>query len=138
MNTTVAFLRPGASGAPEVVVNFGPLTGREATLAEIDRLARRLLEVAARVRVHAVRTHDMTPETETIVHQVDAEADAAASDSGLLRDICEDWAVDCAEERSLEPLGLCAPVGRATSRSTPSRSGGRRGARSRSLPGRRS
>ena len=41
MNTTVAFLRPGANGAPEVVVNFGPLTGREATLAEIDRLARR-------------------------------------------------------------------------------------------------
>ena len=87
MNTTVAFLRPGANGAPEVVVNFGPLTGREATLAEIDRLARRLLEVAARVRVHAVRTHDMTPETETIVHQVVAEADAAASDSGRLRDI---------------------------------------------------
>jgi len=53
-----------------------------------------------------VRTHDMTPETETIVHQVVAEADAAASDSGRLRDICEDWAVDCAEERSLEPLGL--------------------------------
>ena len=106
MNTTVAFLRPGANGAPEVVVNFGPLTGREATLAEIDRLARRLLEVAARVRVHAVRTHDMTPETETIVHQVVAEADAAASDGSRLRDICEDWAVDCAEDRSLEPLGL--------------------------------
>ena len=106
MNTTVAFLRPGAGGAPEVVVNFGPLTGREATLAEIDRLARRLLDVASRVRVHAVRTHDMTPETETIVHQVVAEADAAPFDGRRLRDICEDWAVDCAEERSLEPLGL--------------------------------
>src|SRR6476619_1382765 len=106
MNQTIAFIRPGAGGTPEIVVNFGPLTGREATLAEIDRLARRLLEVAARVRGRAVRTHDMTPETETIVHQVVAEADAAASDSGLLRDICEDWAVDCAEERSLEPLGL--------------------------------
>ena len=106
MNTTIAFIRPGAGGTPEIVVNFGPLTGREATLAEIDRLARRLLDVAARVRVHAVRTHDMTAETETIVHQVVAEADAAASDSGRLRDICEDWAVDCAEERSLEPLGL--------------------------------
>jgi len=105
MNTTVAFLRPGANGAPEVVVNFGPLTGREATLAEIDRLARRLLEVAARVRVHAVRTHDMTPETETIVHQVVAEADAPESRRDRLRDICEEWAVDCAEERSLEPLG---------------------------------
>jgi len=106
MNSTIAFVRPGAGGEPEFVVNFGPLTGREATLAEIDRLARRLLEVAARVRVHAVRTHDMTPETETIVHQVVAQAEAAASDSGRLRDICEVWAVDCAAERSLEPLGL--------------------------------
>ena len=105
MNTTVAFLRPGSGGSPEVVVNFGPLTGLEATLAEIDRLARRLLAVASRVRVHAVRTHDMTPETETIVHQVVAEATAAASHGDRLRDICEDWAVDCAEERSLEPLG---------------------------------
>jgi hypothetical protein len=105
MNTTIAFIRPGAGGTPEIVVNFGPLTGREATLAEIDRLARRLLDVAARVRVHAVRTHDMTRETETIVHQVVAEADAAASQGDRLRDICEDWAVDCAEERSLEPLG---------------------------------
>jgi cell pole-organizing protein PopZ len=105
MNQTIAFIRPGAGGTPEIVVNFGPLTGREATLAEIDRLARRLLDVAARVRVHAVRTHDMTPETETIVHQVVAEADADASQGDRLRDICEDWAVDCAEERSLEPLG---------------------------------
>jgi hypothetical protein len=105
MNTTVAFLRPGSGGSPEVVVNFGPLTGREATLAEIDRLARRLLAVASRVRVHAVRTHDMTAETETIVHQVVAEADAPESRRDRLRDICEEWAVDCAEERSLEPLG---------------------------------
>lgn len=105
MNRTIAFLRPGAGGTPEIVVNFGPLTGREATLAEIDRLARRLLDAAARVRVHAVRTHDMTPETETIVHQVVAEADEVASQGDRLRDICEDWAVDCAEERSLEPLG---------------------------------
>jgi hypothetical protein len=105
MNTTIAFLRPGSGDSHEVVVNFGPLTGREATLAEIDRLARRLLAVASCVRVHAVRTHDMTPETETIVHQVVAEATAAASHGDRLRDICEDWAVDCAEERSLEPLG---------------------------------
>ena len=105
MNPTIAFIRPGAGGVPEIVLNFGQLTGREATLAEVDRLARRLLDVAARVRVHAVRTHDMTPETETILHQVVAQADAAASEGDRLRDICEDWAVDCAEERSLEPLG---------------------------------
>jgi len=107
MNTTVAFLRPGSGGgSPEVVVNFGPLTGREATIAEIDRLARRLLTVASRVRVHAVRTHDVTADTETIVHQVVAEVDSPAFDRDRFRDICEEWAVDCAEERSLEPLGF--------------------------------
>ena len=105
MNPTIAFLRSGTDGAVEVVVNFGPLTGREATLAEIDRLGRQLLEFAAHVRVHAVRSHDMTADTETIVHQVFVEADAPASDSGRLRDICEAWAADCAAERSLEPLG---------------------------------
>jgi len=90
----------------EIVVNFGPLSGREATLAEVDRLARRLLEVTGQVRVHAVRTHDMGPESESIVHQVVVEADASADRADAVRDICEDWALDCAEERSLSPLPL--------------------------------
>jgi hypothetical protein len=104
MNPTVAFLRSDAARAIEIVVNFGPLTGREATLAENDRLARRLLTIADHVRVHAVRTHDVGDETETIVHQVVVEAEADADDAESLRDVCETWAVECAEERSLEPL----------------------------------
>lgn len=107
MNAAIAFLRSEVDGKVEVVVNFGPLSGREATLAEVDRLARRLLATsAAQVLVHAVRTHDMSPNTETIVHQVVVEADAPATGAEALRDVCEDWAVDCADERSLEPLGL--------------------------------
>ncbi|MCZ7589343.1 MAG: hypothetical protein M5U27_10925 [Gaiella sp.] len=107
MNAAIAFVRSNADGAVEVVVNFGPLSGREATLAEVDRLARRLLATAAaRVRVDAVRTHDMSPDTETIVHQVVVEADAPATEARALRDVCEAWAIDCADERSLEPLGL--------------------------------
>ena len=86
----------------EIVVNFGPLSGREATLAEVDRLARRLLEVTGQVRVHAVRTHDMGPESESIVHQVVVEADGA--DAEALRLVCEAWAVECADERSVAPL----------------------------------
>ena len=104
MNSTIAFVRSDAVGAIEIVVNFGPLTGREATLAENDRLARRLLAIADHVRVHAVRTHDMSDETETIVHQVVVEAEAGQDEAGTLRDACEAWAVECAEERSLEPL----------------------------------
>ena len=104
MNSTIAFVRSDAAGAIEIVVNFGPLTGREATLAEIDRLARRLLAIAANARVDAVRSHDMSPDTETIVHQVVVQAEAEPAEAGPLRDICEAWAVECAEERSLEPL----------------------------------
>jgi hypothetical protein len=104
MNPAIAFVRSEVPGAIEIVVNFGPLSGREATLAEIDRLARRLLAVADTVRVDAVRSHDMGPESETIVHQVVVDAEAPASEAPRLRDVCETWAAECAEERSLEPL----------------------------------
>ena len=104
MDLTTAFIRSEAEGAIEIVVNFGPLSGREATLAEVDRLARRLLEIAEDVRVDAVRSHDMGPHSETIVHQVVATAVASPSAAEPLRDIAEAWAAECAAERSLEPL----------------------------------
>jgi hypothetical protein len=104
MDLTTAFIRSDADGAIEIVVNFGPLSGREATLAEVDRLARRLLETADQVRVHAVRTHDMGPDSESIVHQVVVEAAAATPQAEALREVCEVWAADCAAERSLAPL----------------------------------
>jgi hypothetical protein len=105
MDLTTAFIRSDLGGAIEIVVNFGPLSGREATLAEVDRLARRVLEIADNVRVHAVRTHDMGPQSETIVHQVVVEADALTEEAAALREVCEAWAADCAAERTLEPLG---------------------------------
>lgn len=104
MDLTTAFIRSREDAAVEIVVNFGPLSGREATEAEVDRLARRLLAVAEQVRVDAVRSHDMGPDSEAIVHQVVIEADAGAAQAEALRDIAEDWAADCAAERSLEPL----------------------------------
>jgi len=104
MDETTAFIRSATDGAIEIVVNFGPLSGREATLAEVDRLARRLLGTLDEVRVHAVRTHDVSRASESIVHQVVVEAPAAASTAEALRDVCEKWAVDCAAERSVEPL----------------------------------
>ena len=105
MDTTTAFIRSEADGAIEIVINFGPLSGREATLAEVDRLARRLLRTAAQVRVDAIRSHDVGPDSETIVHQVVVDADAPARQAAALREICVAWAADCAAERSLEPLG---------------------------------
>lgn len=104
MDLTTAFVRSEDERVVEIVVNFGPLSGREATLAEVDRLARRLLGAAGHVRVHAVRTHDMGPESESIVHQVVIEADRSEQDAEALRAICELWAVECADERSVNPL----------------------------------
>ncbi len=103
MDLTTAFVRSDTEGALEIVVNFGPLSGREATLAEVDRLARRLLATLEDVRVHAIRTHDVNPLSETIIHQVVVEA-AAPAGAAALRDTCETWAAECAAERSVEPL----------------------------------
>ena len=104
MDTTIAFVRPPEHRSTEIVVNFGLLSGREATLAEVDRLARRLCELIPEVRVHAVRTHDMSATSESVVHQVVVET-GPASEPEPLRAVCEVWATECAEERSLEPLG---------------------------------
>jgi hypothetical protein len=104
MDPTTAFVRSDADGAIEIVVNFGPLSGREATLAEVDRLARRLLATAEHVQVHAVRSHDVSAHSESIVHQVVVDAVAATDEAAGLRDVCETWAAECAAERSLEPL----------------------------------
>jgi hypothetical protein len=106
MDQTIAFIRSDADGAIDIVVNFGPLSGREATLAEVDRLARRLLANVEHVHVHAVRSHDMSAHSESIVHQVVVEAIAPSTEAEALRDLCETWAAECAAERSLEPLGL--------------------------------
>ena len=105
MDTTIAFVRPALDGATEIVVNFGLLSGREATLAEVDRLARRLCDALPEVRVHAVRTHDMDGATESVVHQVVVEAGTRPDTVEALRAVCEAWATECAEERLLEPLG---------------------------------
>jgi hypothetical protein len=105
MDTTTAFMRR-ANGTLEIVVNFGLVTGREATLAEVDRLGRRVCNVAGDVRVHAVRIHDMGPGSESIVNQVVVYAQATSADAETIRSICEEWAIDCANERSIEPLAL--------------------------------
>jgi len=104
MDPTTAFVREEREGVFEVVVNFGPLSGREATIAEVDRLARRLLAHAERARLHTIRTHEVSKQSEAIVHQVVVEA-ATSTEAAAMRDVCEAWAIECAEERSLEPLG---------------------------------
>jgi hypothetical protein len=90
-----------------VIVNFGLLTGREATQAEMDRLALALRRGGAgtEITITAERRQDYGPQAETVAHQVRVSIPGSAPDSTpLVGSICHAWAVACAEERSVEPL----------------------------------
>ncbi|HYI74605.1 MAG TPA: hypothetical protein VEW90_04975 [Gaiellaceae bacterium] len=88
-----------------VVVNFGVLTGREATQAELDRLAHSLRRAGAapEMTVTASRRQDYGREVEAVVHQVHVEAVGLPVTD--FENLCTEWAVDCAEDRTVEPLG---------------------------------
>jgi hypothetical protein len=103
VSVPVSFLQEDSSGECAIVVNFGVLSGREATMAEVDRLARRLLRAVERVTVTACRRHELAGGRESVVHQVIVERLEPATAAGLL-ELCDTWALDCAAERRLEPL----------------------------------
>ena len=88
-----------------MVVNFGILTGREATQAEVDRLARSLQSAGAatELTISAVRRQDYGHSVETVVHQVHVRTNGEAS-SAQVEEICQEWAVSCAADRRVEPL----------------------------------
>ena len=88
-----------------LVVNFGILTGREATQAEVDRLARSLHSAGAatELTISAVRRQDYGHSVETVVHQVHVRTNREAS-AAQVEEICHAWAVSCAEDRRVEPL----------------------------------
>ena len=75
--------------AIEVRVNFGVYAGREATNAEIDRLAGWLLDEVGEVSIISEERHLIDPTAEASVHQVRIEvaADRAPADpAGAGRD----------------------------------------------------
>src|SRR5947207_15808361 len=59
--------------AIEVRVNFGVYAGREATLAEIDRLAEWLLDEVGEVSIISEDRHEIDAHVEASVHQVRIE-----------------------------------------------------------------
>ena len=90
-------------GDGAVVVNFGILTGREATIAEIDRLARSVWSAGGKTTsIVASRTHEYGGSMETIIHQVVASSDGV--DSEELERLCTLWVRDCAADRHVAPL----------------------------------
>ena len=99
--------------AIEVRVNFGVYAGREATLAEIDRLAGWLLDEVGEVSIISEQRHMFDPAAEASVHQVRIEvaADRAPADEAgrakmeeRIVERAEHWARLCVAERRVEVI----------------------------------
>lgn len=92
--------------AIEVRVNFGVFAGREATPAELDRLAEWLLDEVGEVSIISEERHEIDESVEASVHQVRIQV----SDDGRDRDElaqkilerAEYWAHLCVAERHAE------------------------------------
>jgi hypothetical protein len=98
-NPTLVFARE-LEGRPELVVNFGVYSGREATEAEIRRLAALLLEEIDSVEIISERRFECDADVEATVHQV--RVVVPPSDDGRedeLLPIVSDWAHDSIGER---------------------------------------
>jgi hypothetical protein len=96
---TLVFARDHG-GRPELVINFGVYSGREATEAEIRRLAQRLLEELTSVEIISERRYECDADVEATVHQV--RVIVPPSDDGReeeLIPLVADWAHDAIGER---------------------------------------
>lgn len=106
MNTPIAFVADELDLGIEVVVNFGVVTGREATPAEVDRLARAIQPDVERLVIVAARRHEYGDSSDTVVHQVVVEASGPDGVAERIRSACEAWAADCAADRHLDALDV--------------------------------
>jgi hypothetical protein len=97
--------------AIEVRVNFGVFAGREATPAEIDRLAEWLLDEVGEVSIISEERHEIDARVEASVHQVRIElaSDLVPQESGerealeeKLLERAEHWARLCVADRRAE------------------------------------
>ena len=95
--------------AIEVRVNFGIFAGREATHAEIDRLAEWLLDEVGEVSIISEERHEIDAQVEASVHQVRIEISADGLDGRSREDVeqrilerAEHWARVCVAERHAE------------------------------------
>jgi hypothetical protein len=97
--------------AIEVRINFGIFAGRDATAAEIDRLAEWLLDEVGEVSIISEERHEIDANVEASVHQVRIEvaADRVPGDPFERSEIqariverAEHWAHLCVAERHVE------------------------------------
>jgi hypothetical protein len=97
--------------AIEIRVNFGVFAGRDATPAEIDRLAEFLLDEVGEISIISEERHEIDSHVEASVHMVRIEvgADRVPADDVERRAIeerilerAEHWARVCVAERHAE------------------------------------
>jgi truncated hemoglobin YjbI len=96
------------SSGDEIRVNFGVLTGREVTAAEVDELARELHARVDTFSIVAEQRYEFAGDVEAAVHQVKIEIESPIDEEfrGRLLEIAERWADACAAERTLQlPTG---------------------------------
>lgn len=85
-----------------IVVNFGVFSGREATAAEIDRLARELLADVDAGEIVAEQRLRFDRQMEGTVYQVRVEIPPWEEDRrDAVKTTVEDWARACIAERPL-------------------------------------
>jgi hypothetical protein len=84
----------------DIRVNFGMFAGREATQAEIDDLARTLLDEVSAVTIVAEQRTIADRDMEASVHQIRVELDDEDPQRPLL--LAEQWAEACVAERHAE------------------------------------
>jgi hypothetical protein len=84
----------------DIRVNFGVFAGREATPAEIEELARALLDEVGAVTIVAEQRFIVDREMEASIHQIRVLGRGA--DTAALLRLAERWAESCIAERHLE------------------------------------
>jgi hypothetical protein len=99
----LVFISAGPDGMAELVVNFGVYSGRQATPAEVERLARLLLEDVAAVEILCEQRYEFTQDAEATVFRVRVIVPGAGQRAGELRDAVAAWAEECIEERYVAP-----------------------------------
>lgn len=100
--------------AIEVRINFGVFAGRDATAAEIDRLAKWLLDEVGEVSIISEERHEIDAQVEASVHQVRIELTTGvpADDIGRralearILERAEHWARQCVAERHIDVAEL--------------------------------
>lgn len=85
----------------DIRVNFGVFAGRDATQAEIDDLAKDLLDEVSAVTIVAEQRTVADREMEASIHQIRIELEPEADPQRPLL-IAERWAEACVAERHAE------------------------------------